>query len=552
MGKKVMVIGVDGCSFNVIDPLIQAGKLPNLAWLYENGVRGTLRSTVPSSSAPAWTTFQTGMDPGKHGIFDFFKDCPEEYSHTPVNATFIRTETFWQRLSRLGRSVGLVNLLFTYPPKEINGFIVSGKQTPSETVDYTYPRPLKQEILAFEPEFQVEPFKRVNQSIEFLRTVVHQLNVLERVNTYLLQQHPTEFFMNLFSVPDVIHHPFWRHLDPSHPQYHKKEAERYRPLLEQCFQTLDDIIGKRLQQLDDETILIIMSDHGGGPVHKRVEISQWLQEHGLLSLKPLYQGKKAKALKTLKSLVMNIDAILSRYDRFGLRRMIRFATREKRQALAKETLIDWSGTKAYVGRVAQQGINCNLKGREKYGIVTPGEEYDVLRDEIISKLRELRDPQTGEKVFEGVYKREELYHGPCVSEAPDIIINLGELPYQISDKLFSETLFQETQGHEISGKHIPDGILLAYGRGIRQGQTIQGAHIRDLAPTILYAMGETVPVDMDGRVLEELFEVDVLKGNAVRYDESSQQTGNASSETMTYSPEERQQIEGRLRDLGYL
>ena len=259
---------------------------------------------------------------------------------------------------------------------------------------------------------------------------------------------------------------------------------------------------------------------------------------------------RSMILKTAWQQLMKLDEFISRYDRIGLRRRIKLATREKRRSLSKKTFIDWSKTKAYMGRIGEDGIYCNLEGREKYGIVLPGREYEEVREYIISGLRELTDPMTGQRVFKNVHRREDLYEGPFVDYAPDIVLETADSHYQVGDKLFCEELFEDVKKYEITGKHHPDGILIAYGKGIRKGAKLQGARICDLAPTILYMMGEKVPTDMDGSVLAGLFEEDVLQTRPVSYDEPAKL--EQESEEFVFSPEEVEEIEKRLKDLGYL
>lgn len=548
--KKVMIIGLDGCTFDILNPLIEQGKLPNIASLISNGVSGKLRSTVPPVSAAAWTSFQTGNKPGKHGIFDFFRNCPENYSYTPVNSTFIKTQTFWEHLSNRGKSAGVVNFLFTYPPKKINGFIISGHQTPSESVDYTYPIELKEEILKFEPKYQVNPFKRIAQSKKFLRDVPDKLMIQERVNSYLINNYSMDLFMNMFAVPDIIQHHFWRHMDSTHPLYSDKEAQKYMPLIEKIFQTIDDIIGQRINNIKDDTNIIIMSDHGGCGVSKIVQINRWLQYKNLLNLKNESPTIKGRFFNKIWKQIMSLDRLFAKLDIWGLREQLKLATREKRMSFSKRMNIDWSKTKAYSGRIAEEGIFLNLRGREEQGIVNPDKEYEKIRDFLISNLQELKDPQSGNKIFKNVDRRENVYAGPYVHYAPDIILETADSMYQVSDNLLGENIFEDVKKLRITGKHHPEGILIAYGEGIKKGSSIQEAHISDLAPSILYMMGEKVPADMDGKVLVDLFEEHILQECPISYDKSSK--SKSESKELKFNQDEARVIEDRLKDLGYL
>lgn len=547
-----MVVGLDGCTFDIITPLVEQGMLPNFAELIQNGTSGRLATTIPPTSAPAWTTFQTGVNPGKHGVFDFLLNKAESYSYTPVNSTFVKAKRFWQYLSDLDRSVGLVNLLFTYPPTPVKGYVVSGKQTPSEQADYTYPSELKNKILSLQPEYQVEPFHRVNQTLRFLQRVPQILKKQEEINTYLLTNYPTDFFMTFFAVPDVIQHTFWRHIDPKHPQFCPRESSRYKPLFEKCFEQIDCILGQRMQAMDNDTTLVIMSDHGGNGLYRTVEINRWLQELNLLKVRSPLKGHKAILLSKLKSLAYAVDDLVEKFDVMGVKRRIKLATRAKRQTFARQNAIDWENSKAYSGRNSEQGIFINLKGREGCGTVDPEREYEELRNDIIEKLWALRDPESGNCPFQGIYKRESLYSEPYMHFAPDIVLDVGDTHYQCGDALFAKNVFNTVRKYAVNGKHSKEGILIAYGNKINQGRWITDAHIQDLAPTIMYAMQEKIPAYMDGGVLKELFNENYVKKHPVLFDESCSISESKEKEEMNYTADETQAIEKRLKDLGYM
>ncbi len=544
---KVMVIGIDGATFDVINPLISRGKLPNLKHLIDNGASGQLKSTMPPLSPAAWSTFQTGKNPGKHGVFDFFRNSPGEHGYLPVNSTFLKSKTLWEILSDYGKSVGVLNIMFNYPPRKVNGFIVSGKETPSEESEYTYPPSLKKELLRVEPKYEAEPFKRVSKTRKFLKDVPVRLNRQEKINSYLFKKYSPDFFTNLFAIPDVVHHIFWKYIDPSHPHYHEKESRMYLPLIEKCYQTLDDIIGRRLKMIDEDTVVIIMSDHGGGPLHRFIQLNRWLEQCGLLVLKNKHKGSNLSFVRKLMKRLMHYALM---HDDSGFLKKLRFKTMGKRMALA-QSAIDWSQTKAFAGRSSEHGIYCNLKGREKDGIVNP-DDYEELRRTIISQLSEITDPYTGQKIFEKIYRREELYSGPYVSYAPDIVLGFGNNPYEPGDALTGDEIIENVKSDGFSGMHRPDGILIACGNNIKKGSALHGAAICDLAPTILYAMGLKIPADMDGKVLYDIFEPFFTDKNPAEYDQAS--TGNAApgEKELNYTGNDTEEIAKRLKSLGYI
>ena len=548
---KVMVIGLDGATFNVLNPLIRQGKLPNLQHLIQNGTSGHLKSTLPPLSPAAWSTFQTGKNPGKHGVFDFFRNSPGEHSYIPVNSTFLKSKTLWEILSDYGKRVGVLNIMFNYPPREVNGFIVSGKETPGENSEYTFPRSLKNEILQVEPKYEAEPFKRISHTIKFLKEVPILLNRQEKINSYLFKKYSPDLFVNLFAIPDIIHHVFWKYMDPSHPSYCEKESRRYLPLIEKCYQTLDEIIGARLKMIDEDTIVIIMSDHGGGPLHCFIQLNRWLEQHGFLTIKKDKRYHGSSFLRNIKSLMRKLYSYALMYDTSGFFKRLRFETMGKRMASAQNA-IDWSKTKAFAGRSSEHGIYCNLKGREKNGIVNPGEEYESLRQTIISQLLKLIDPHSGQRVFENVYKREEIYDGPYMSYAPDIILDFGNNPYEPGDVLMGEEIVEKVRSNRFSGMHRPDGILIVYGRDIKKDAKIDGAQICDIASSILYMMGLKIPADMDGKVLHDIFEPSFIDNRPAEYIQIETGKSKTDEGEMNYTEDETEEIQKRLKSLGYI
>src|SRR3990172_6542648 len=319
---KIMVIGYDGASFDVLSPMIEKGILPHFASLINEGVSGRLQTTVPPISGPAWATFATGQYPGKHGIYDFFRNLPDTYGCTPINSSFFPTKTLWEHLSAQGKKVGVMNMLFTYPPKEVNGFVVSGRGTPGEDVNYTYPDWIKTEILSFEPRYRVEAYRQISQTKHFLRLLVEQLKCQERINRHLFRKYPCDFTISYFAVPDLVQHIFWKYLDPNHPHYDHKKASQLLPLIEECFMTLDSFIFERLKMIDEDTLLFIISDHGAGPLHKVFQLNRWLQESQLLFLKENYSKRRLMFMALLNKLAKGMINITSAIDIFGLRRLI--------------------------------------------------------------------------------------------------------------------------------------------------------------------------------------------------------------------------------------
>ncbi len=551
--RKVLVIGLDGATFDLIGPWIEEGKMPTLQQLMKNGASGVLNTTLPPISSSAWVSFATGKNPGKHGLVDFVHPRQDSYQISIVSPQQRASKAIWNILSERGRKVGIVGMPVTYPPEEVNGYMISDFLTPSASDDYTYPLSLRDELDKAVGGFPLLPDERYRSTKFVDRFIADMVTDVERRLAgalYLLENKECDFFFLLFWSSDMIQHEIWRLLDDSHPQHDPRAAERYMGLIVDFYQRLDKAVGRLVEKVGSEDLVIIMSDHGFGPVHSFFLVNNWLREMGLLKL-------KRRALTRLKYALFRLGLTplgafrLAKALRLGfLRRRFRF---QRGGGLIKRLFlsfadVDWDRTKAFaVGSFGQ--IYVNLKGKRPQGIVQPGKEYEDLREEIAARAQEIRDPRTGEKVVERVYRREELYSGPLLEKAPDLVLQSRNWEYMA----FGHADFGG--GHVIEpilgmwGHHRPEGIVILAGEGIKRGVKLEGANIMDLAPTILYSMGAPVPSDMDGRVLTEAFSPRFLSKVEVQYSEelSDRPTGEDD-----YSSADEEEIRERLRGLGYV
>lgn len=551
-GDRVIVLGLDGATFNFLMPLIRRGELPNLARLIEGGVHGGLESTLPPYTAPAWASFATGKNPGKHGVVDFWEGSSQDGRRTPVSSRSIRGETLWSILSREGRKVAVINLPLTYPPSPVNGVMISGMMTPSEEADYTFPRSLKEELKARIGDYAVNPYGRFGRNAHFLKKAIYWIEKREKANRYLLEKCRWDLFISVIQAPDPIQHHFWCLLDPDHPNYNEAEARKYERLILECYRKVDRVVGHRLQELDDETTLFVISDHGFGPAHKYFHLNRFLADLGLLAFQSPRSALREGSRKVLGRGANLWRRFLRAIDLFELRTRVldsrvRTAIRERIDRTLSPP-IDWAKTKAYGQDLAGQSIYINLRGRENRGSVEPGEEYEEVRDYIIGELMKLKDPETQEPIIAYACKKEELYQGEYLDSLPDIVFSLGSRPYLPTRRLSAPSIVEEIPPHAVSGMHREEGLFIAFGSKVKEGISIAGAKIIDLAPTILYAMKVAIPEGMDGRVLLEIFEPSYVASTPLRY----QKPSAMEAPPYRYTEEEREEIEARLRSLGYL
>ncbi len=539
-GSKVLIIGIDGATFKVIKPLVERKRLPNIARLMKEGVHGPLRSTIPVVSAVAWTSFATGKNPGKHGIYDFLSRDPLNYSVRVNNATMRKSTPLWVILSNKGRSVCVLNVTMTYPPDRVKGCMVSGLGTPDIKSNFTFPPSLIGDIrrdiggYIITPEIDIKgsgnsKFEREKIIRDFCNAIENRLQVAR----YLMKNKDWDFAMVMFGETDYISHKFWE------SNYDEDGSFSDDGVVPFIYQKVDEAIGEILQEVDDRTDIIIMSDHGFQSVSRGVLMNRWLQQQGFLSINNKRSGVDfARYFKSFRGLIEGL---------------LPWRFKKVADPSAIFSNVDWENTLAYsVGTTGD--IYINLKGRETKGRVSPGKEYDDVCKEIIDALMKLCDPENGRQVISHVYKKEDIIHGDCFNDAPDLILEFSRGYRNIAKGLMGGNLHS---GKEVviktwwMGDHDMDGILIMNGPNVRRGIEIGGANIVDVAPTALYLMGVNIPEDMDGKVLIPAIDRGYIRSCPVQY--SKQEIINMNpEETGGYEIDEAQKVKERLRGLGYL
>jgi len=573
MSSKVLVLGIDGATFTLLKPWVEQGRLPNLARLLQEGAHGPLRSTIPPYSAQAWCSMMTGKGPAKHGVVDFFQRQAGSTQHSFVSSPRIQGEAIWDTLSRHGKRVGAVNVPLTYPPAQAGagGYMVSGFMTPKGREDYTYPPELRQEILSVTGQYDPDPWDLLTPD-QGLPSFVRWMEVFEQVARYLHERHPVDVYINVIQALDQLQHTFWdlitdetAHNAPqcsSAPRRRGRTAPRRRgrtaprrrgarfwPLIERCYQSMDQAIGQRLGWLDGETTLFLVSDHGFQHVDSWFHVNRWLAENGWLQ----FAGGRS-SLARLGLTREGIKNWVRRLDAFGLRRHVGRFTRAAIANKLGDTLaqpIDWTRTVAYSGSRTSEGIYVNLKGREPQGSVEPA-EYAAVRERIMAALSALVDPRSGQRAVSAVYRREDVQSGPFLPGMPDIFFSLDNKPYLSSDSTTATRTFESMSPDDVRGRHHSQGILAIVGPHIVPGLMLLQARIVDVAPTLLYAMNLPIPADMDGRVLEEAFDDEYRRSHPVRREEPGASSPRQAQAEPVYTDEEETEMQRRLHGLGYL
>ena len=562
MANEVVIIGLDGGSLRTLDPWIRAGHLPNLSALIQDGASGPLTSVVPPETATAWSSFMTGKNPGKHGIFGFTAREKGTGRIVPVSAKARTGRAFWDLLSDAGKGVLVLNVPTTYPPRPVNGVLISGFLTPKGKRDFVYPPSLLEEIEgSFGPyPLYMRTYFSANLSEanaeRFLDELHQELKTKFDVLHYLMDRTPSDLVMFHLWGTDRIQHDLWNVIDEEHPSCEQAFAGKYRHRVVEYFAAVDGQIGRLRDRLGQEATLIIMSDHGFGPIHRTIDLNVWLLEQGYIHI-------RRSALSRFRFLAWRMGFTYEVLVRFLLK-LLRIGFRlpdlspadtvnmvrdNSLNPLLSLNDVDWTRTRAY-SRMGMGQIAVNLEGREPSGSVKEGEAYLQVRDEIVSRLREMRDPATGNPIEGKIYTKEEIYRGPFLDEAPDITFLPLENNYMASALMGFTTRKWIIDNPFLFGNHRMDGMLIAHGPNIRKGHSARDAHLIDLAPTVLHLMGARIPRDMDGSVLSQIFTEAFARSREVEWADGGEEPPEETPSEM--SSEDEAAIMERLKGLGYI
>jgi len=496
MSRKVIVLGLDGASWNLIGEWINQGELPTFKRLMDNYAHGTLNSIVMPLTFIAWPTMFTGKNPGKHGIVCLGEFSRRKYRFSHYNSSEnVKSDFLWEILERNSIRCGLIDIPLSSPFRSPITF-GEGDKFRKDWMNFEWKEDTRVGILPSDKNFG----NRINEILEL------RFDQLE----YVLENREFDFLAMDISCLDPLQHFKW----------HDKE------FLKETFKRIDSRLERVLEKLDKETLFFLVSDHGMIKLEKWLRVNNWLEKKGYLKFKggKIESSKIAEAGINKENFELITNPFISLIVRLGIKKFIpreiinSFRRLRRHQLLLKDEifgekligLIDWENTKAHA--LGNEGsIYINLKGRDDYGSVST-EEYDSVRERIIEDLKE---------DFEDVeiFKREDIYEGAYVDMAPDImfIINDGSIKtggYSPSGSLFKEAV----PGKDVMSNHSLHGIFLTYGEEFKRMKI--DPVIYDITPTVLHIFGLPIPKDMDGRVLKEIFREDSEPGKReVKYKE---------------------------------
>ena len=475
--RKVLVVGLDCAPPEVLfstsaeNGLGLKDRLPNLSRLIDEGIYGPLSSSIPCITVPAWTSMLASKDPGVLGFYGFRNRADHSYHRMSIaTGSAIHEKRVWDILGETGRTSVVVGVPQTYPIRPFQGYLISSFLTPNTERQYTHPNELRYEIdrvLDGQPyEVDVRQFRTEDKDY-LLRQIQEMTENRFAVIKYLLHEKPWDFFMFVEIGLDRIHHGMWKFWDPGHLKH--EPGNPYKNAIPDYYRYLDRELGEILGMLDDDTVILVVSDHGAQGMLGGFAINEWLRQEGLLVLKdePLYEG------------------------------IVPFEKVE----------VDWEKTTAWGAGGYYARVFMNVEGREPMGKI-PARDYEKVRGQLKEKIEALPDHE-GNPMGSIAFAPEELYrevkpHRAGGAVAPDLMVYLGNLRWRSVGSFGLPDLytFENDTGPD-DANHNQNGVFVLWDpRRDHGGRYAEGLQLMDVAPTALDLLGVPVPPDMQGKVVQ--------------------------------------------------
>jgi predicted AlkP superfamily phosphohydrolase/phosphomutase len=459
MSRKLCVIGLDCVAPELLfGPWLE--EMPNIRRLIDGGFAGNMVSTIPPITVPAWMAMMTSQDPGMLGIYGFRNRSNYNYDDVfTVNSTYVHAKTVWNYLSRNRKRSIVMGVPLTYPPKPLNGLMVTSFLTPDKTVDYTYPAELKNSLDALaggDYIIDVRDFRNERKQ-ETLDQIYTMTEARFKAFRALLKKEEWDYAMMVEMGPDRLHHAFWRYFDTEHRLF--EPGNEFADAIHRYYLYMDEEIGRTLEVLPDDASVIVVSDHGAKKMDGGICINEFFMQQGWLKLKE-YPSQPSK-LKT--------------------------------------SMIDWDHTRVWGEGGYYARVFLNVEGREPNGQI-PSAELDAFKTEVKEKLEALGD-ENGNPIGTRVFLPEEIYR-ENQGTPPDLIVYLGNLDWRSAGTVGGGQIhiFENDTGPD-DANHAQEGVFIWNGRGKEPSGPTDKISIYDIAPSILDFFSIDVPGDMVGKVI---------------------------------------------------
>jgi Uncharacterized conserved protein len=511
---KMYIWGLDGASFDLINKLMKAAKLPNFSKLVKECAYLKLRSTTPPHTAPGWVSAFTGVNPGKHGVYQFWDTQEPSYQGRLIGRLDWSAKPVWNILNSCGVTTGIINVPMTHPPEKVDGYMISWPL--SNTLRYSNPEHILKEISEQGGHFASDINCMYDGTLQYIERAIDITKKRLKTLELMSMQYSTDLIISVFTEIDRISHFYWSFMEELELSEDSK-IHYVKTAIEDIYIETDKVLGSIIKNLPKDAVLMILSDHGFGKGSINFYVQTYLMKHGYLHTKPLKKEKKQSLAPWMK------------YEKDGC-----------------HYEVDLENTIAYMAAPGSYGVNINLKGRQIHGIVEK-KEYEKVRDELILLLQQVKHPYHATPIFKQILRREEVYTGEALDKAPDLILIPNDYGIMVHHAIVPGRLFGAP---EHNGMHREDGILMLFGKSLNKPESKMEARIEDIAPTILNYFNIKPPAYMDGKPvilfhLDEQMQLEDERFEIMNDTDSSEQK-------VRYDKEEMQTAEEKLKSLGYL
>jgi predicted AlkP superfamily phosphohydrolase/phosphomutase len=454
---KICVLGLDCAAPEIV---FGDERLTNIRRLMDVGVYGRLESVVPPITVPAWMCMVTSQDPGSLGVYGFRNRTDHSYAGLGfVDSSSIRELAMWDQLAREGKKSIIVGLPPGYPPRRINGISIGCFLTPDTAKnEFVYPASLKAKITELVGEYPVDVKGFRTDNKDWLKQEIFEMSRKQwEVVRWLIREQEWDYFHFVDIGLDRVHHGFWNYWDKQHVQY--EPGNPYETVIPEYYAWIDEQIGSVLELLDNDTIVLVVSDHGAQRLDGGFAVNEWLVNEGLLVLDEF--PKEITPFNKLK--------------------------------------VNWSKTKVWSEGGYYARVFFNVQGREPNGVIRPA-EYEAFQNEMKARFEALTDDK-GQPLNSLVFKPKEIYHN-VRNVAPDLIVHFGRLFWRsIGTVGYGRVHVQENDTGPDACNHAQFGTFLLAAPNCPLKGEYQGAKLLDIAPTLLDLAGYEIPASMQGRSL---------------------------------------------------
>jgi predicted AlkP superfamily phosphohydrolase/phosphomutase len=457
--KRLLIIGLDSAPpdffFDRVLPF-----MPNVQRLLKGGVRAPLRTTDPPVSVPAWPVMFTGVDPGTLGFYGFRHRMNHSYTryYTPTS-TLLPVPTLWKLASDRGKRVAVIGMPPGYPPPKVNGCYISDFLTPDGARDYAYPDSLRTEIESKWGSYEFDVVFRADERVQLYENIRRMTEKRFSIAEELYQRERWDIFAIHEIGVDRIHHAYTKYFDRNHAEF--QAGNPFEHVAEEYYGFVDAQMGRLLKHIDDETLVVVASDHGSMPMEGCFCINQWLVEKGYLTLRE---------------------------------------TPKPGTPLEKSD-VDWSRTTVWSAGGYYARIFFNLAGREANGVVPP-EGLSALRERLVKDLLAISGPD-GRPLGVQVLDPRTVYH-TVRGDPPDLMVYFGDLKWRSAGTMGhpSNYLRANDTGPD-DAVHGREGVLVLFDPRVTDGRELPSQAIIDVTPTLLSILGEPIPAHVQGKPIPE-------------------------------------------------